>query len=44
MAFDVHQLDTFVLVGAGVKLLATLAVPGVHQRRWLSPLSTGPRP
>jgi cell volume regulation protein A len=26
MAFDVHQLDTFVLVGAGVTLLAVLAV------------------
>ncbi len=26
MAFDVHQLDTFVLVGAGVTLLAILAV------------------
>ena len=26
MTFDVHQLDTFVLVGAGVTLLAILAV------------------
>ena len=26
MTFDVHQLDTFVLVGAGVPLLAILAV------------------
>ena len=26
MTFDVHQLDTFLLVGAGVTLLAILAV------------------
>ena len=26
MTFDVHQLDTFVLVGAAVTLLAVLAV------------------
>ena len=26
MSFDVHQLDTFLLVGVGVMLLAILAV------------------
>ena len=26
MTFDVHQLDTFVLIGSGVTLLAILAV------------------